>query len=891
MVTSEAVLRFTSRRRASLLRWLWAIAVVLSVIAGYGNILRAQSGAPSADFAPTPTFRVILPDPRGTYPPIPFTPVAATSNMTTSAGLIINPTFDANVDAPTRNAINTAIAFYQSNISTPITVNIYFYNMNSGLGSSRFFFFNVPYSTWRTAWANTATSADDTAAVANTPEGDTNPINGNSSIGVKSPNGRAVGLNTPEQFFGAGAPCPNFTGSGCIGINVALANAHGALLTVLEHEIDEVLGLGSALQGTTTAATPWTNDLFRWASGGVRSYSANPSTSVPCSAATPHAFLSVDGGTTNLNEFNNCANGGDYGDWITHTPSQVQDAFTNFSAAPTLTTTTAEVRSLDVLGYTIAASTVAVTVQTNPAGLQITVDGTTFTAPQDFTWTTGSSHTIATTSPQGSGGTQNVFANWSDGGAISHIVAPTVPTTFTANFTTEFLLTLGVSPSGGGTIGTNPTSGDGFYNSGTSVQLSAFPSAGFAFNTWSGDATGSTNPISVVMNSPESVTANFTVSAVTGLRFVPVAPCRVADTRNPNGAFGGPIISGNTTRNFTVPSSSCGIPATAQAYSLNVTVVPPGPLGFLTIWPTGQPQPLVSTLNSLDGRIKANAAIVVAGTNGAVSVFVSDTSHVILDINGYFTTPAAAPSGLVFYPVTPCRVMDTRNPTGPLGGPILAAGSTRTVPMLSSTCGLPGTAAAYSLNMTVVPTGALGFLTTWPAGSAQPLVSTLNDPTGTIVANAAIVPAGTGGSINVFVTDQTHLIIDVNGYFAPPASGGLLFYAATPCRVVDTRNAAGPFGGPALSGQRDFNVLAGPCGVAGTTQAYSFNSTVVPHGPLSFLTLWPAGSPQPTVSTLNSPDASIVSNAAIVPTNTGAISAFSTDTTDLILDINGYFAP
>ena len=130
-----------------------------------------------------------------------------------------------------------------------------------------------------------------------------------------------------------------------------------------------------------------------------------------------------------------------------------------------------------------------------------------------------------------------------------------------------------------------------------------------------------------------------------------------------------------------------------------------------------------------------------------------------------FTTPADAPSGLVFYPVTPCRVMDTRNPTGPLGGPILAAGSTRTVPMLSSTCGLPGTAAAYSLNMTVVPTGDR-FPDDVACGNAQPLVSTLNDPTGTIVANAAIVPAGTGGSINVFVTDQTHLIIDVNGYFA-----------------------------------------------------------------------------------------------------------------------------
>jgi hypothetical protein len=350
-------------------------------------------------------------------------------------------------------------------------------------------------------------------------------------------------------------------------------------------------------------------------------------------------------------------------------------------------------------------------------------------------------------------------------------------------------------------------------------------------------------------------------------------------------------MDADSTRNFTIPASSCDIPATAQAYSLNVTVVPQGSLSYLTIWPTGQPQPLVSTLNSLDGRIKANAAIVAAGTSGAVSVFTSDTSHVILDINGYFTTPANAPSGLLFYPVTPCRVMDTRNPPGPLGGLILAAGAGRTVPMLLSACGLPGSAAAYSINMTVVPTGSLGYLTTWPTGSPQPLVSTLNDPTATIVANAAIVPAGTGGSIEVFATDQTHLIIDVNGYFAPPTTGGLLFYALTPCRVVDTRNPPGPFGGPSLSGQRDFDVLTGSCGVPATTKAYSLNATVVPPGPLGYLTLWPVGQPQPTVSTLNAPDASIVSNAAVVPTSSGAISAFSTDTTDLILDINGFFAP
>jgi hypothetical protein len=538
-----------------------------------------------------------------------------------------------------------------------------------------------------------------------------------------------------------------------------------------------------------------------------------------------------------------------------------------------------------------------ITVQTNPPGLQIAVDGAMFTAPQNFSWSPGTNHTIATTSPQGAGGTRTVFANWSDGLAISHTVIPTANTTYTANFTTRYLLTTGVSPADSGTIGTTPASADGYYDSGTPVQVSASVNFGHVFSSWSGDITGSANPVSLVMSGPESVTANFNVVAPSGLRFVPVAPCRVADTRNAPDPFGGPVMAANSTRDFTIPSSNCGIPSTALAYSFNVTVVPTTrTLGYLSIWPTGQPQPpLASTLNSIDGRIKANAAIVGAGTSGAVSVFVLNDSHVILDINGYFALPASAPSGLVFYPLTPCRVMDTRLPIGPLGGPMLTGGASQTVPMLSSSCGLPATAAAYSLNMTVVPPDTLNYLTTWPSGAAQPLVSTLNDPTGTVVANAAIVPAGTGGSIDVFVTQQTHLIIDVNGYFAPPGARGLLFYPATPCRVVDTRKPPGPFGGPAFLGQRDFNMTAGQCGMPATT-AYSLNATVVPQASLAYLTLWPTDQLQPFVSTLNSLDASIVSNAAIVnaamvPTILGMISAFSTDLTDLILDLNGFFAP
>ena len=97
-----------------------------------------------------------------------------------------------------------------------------------------------------------------------------------------------------------------------------------------------------------------------------------------------------------------------------------------------------------------------------------------------------------------------------------------------------------------------------------------------------------------------------------GLGFVPVTPCRIADTRKADGPFGGPSLASGATRSFAIPSSACGIPSTAAAYSLNVTVVPDGALFYLTVWPTGESQPVVSLLNSIDGRIKANAAIVPA---------------------------------------------------------------------------------------------------------------------------------------------------------------------------------------------------------------------------------------------------------------------------------------
>jgi hypothetical protein len=82
------------------------------------------------------------------------------------------------------------------------------------------------------------------------------------------------------------------------------------------------------------------------------------------------------------------------------------------------------------------------------------------------------------------------------------------------------------------------------------------------------------------------------------LQFVPIATCRVVDTRNAAGAFGAPEITAGSTRTFNIPQGSCGIPTSAVAYSLNATAVPVHHLGWLTMWPAGGTRPYVSVLNS-----------------------------------------------------------------------------------------------------------------------------------------------------------------------------------------------------------------------------------------------------------------------------------------------------
>lgn len=367
-----------------------------------------------------------------------------------------------------------------------------------------------------------------------------------------------------------------------------------------------------------------------------------------------------------------------------------------------------------------------------------------------------------------------------------------------------------------------------------------------------------------------------------GVRLVPIAPCRVMDTRETWPIGGEPSFNIGETRTILMDATRCHLPA-ASAYSVNITVVPLEPLRWITVWPTGVTMPYTSVLNSYDGRIKSAATIVAAGEHGGVSIFATNRTHVILDVTGYFSEDSQS----TYHPLIPCRVVDTREFNGRLlGSPPIPALIERSFPILSSPCGLPESAEAYAINLTVIPRkDHLTWMTAWPSGQERPLASAVNVPTATPVANSAIIARGAGGSISVYGSDDFDLIIDVGGYFAV-SPGGYAFYPALACRILDTRESEDPLQNGIIRID-----AAGACNLPADAKAIAGVITAVPHGPLRWLTSWGEGD-QPLASTLNAYDGMVASNFAITPL-TGSVSfnIFASDPTETIVDMMGYFAP
>jgi len=184
------------------------------------------------------------------------------------------------------------------------------------------------------------------------------------------------------------------------------------------------------------------------------------------------------------------------------------------AGAKSITATDTGNSNVTVTTGVAVSQSVQVAIGTQPSGLAFTVDNTTYTAPEMFTWAVGSMHSLAATSPQSpSTGVQDNFSSWSDAGAISHTVTAAAATTsYTATFNTSYQLTTAASPTAGGSVA--PVSGT-YYSSGAVVNLTATPNSGYGFSGWIGPVANSGSAsTTVTMNAPESVTANFATATV-----------------------------------------------------------------------------------------------------------------------------------------------------------------------------------------------------------------------------------------------------------------------------------------------------------------------------------------------------------------------------------------
>ena len=222
-----------------------------------------------------------------------------------------------------------------------------------------------------------------------------------------------------------------------------------------------------------------------------------------------------------------------------------------------------------------------------------------------------------------------------------------------------------------------------------------------------------------------------------------------------------PVVSRYETYLGPVSATNLGVPHVAGAI-LNVTVTDPASAGYVTVWPCGQAQPTASNLNFAAGQTIANSVTVQTGDLGKICFYTSAKTQLIVDSLQLYAV------GKGFVPAGPTRLADTRSaPTfdGRVqgGGPVLA-NNVLHVPV-AGRAGVPLSASAAVLNVTVVGAHAAGYVTAWPCGETQPTASNVNFDTGSTIAGSATIRPGSNGEICLYTSADTDLIVDLDGYW------------------------------------------------------------------------------------------------------------------------------
>ena len=377
-------------------------------------------------------------------------------------------------------------------------------------------------------------------------------------------------------------------------------------------------------------------------------------------------------------------------------------------------------------------------------------------------------------------------------------------------------------------------------------------------------------------------------SSTTGAAYTALTPTRLLDTR----ATGTPLGPGGSL-NLTVAGVD-GVPGTATAVAINVTVTNTTAASYLSVYPAGGARPVVSNLNWASGETVPNLVIVPVGTSGQVSFYnYAGRTDVVVDLEGYFAPEAAGSTAGAYVPITPTRVIDTRTGSGlSSAGMTLGAGGSLSFTATAAGNGPSTGVTAVLMNVTVTNTTAASYLTAYPEGATQPLASNLNWVPRETVANRVVVPVSSTGRVTLYnSTGSTDVIVDVNGYFtngSSTASNASLFTAITPVRVLDTRQTGGPLGAGTTITQQ----MSGADGISATASAVVTNVTAADTTAASYFTVYPGGI-QPTASDVNWGAGQTVPNLTVATlSSSGSISIYNyAGSADVIVDAFGYFSP
>ncbi len=394
------------------------------------------------------------------------------------------------------------------------------------------------------------------------------------------------------------------------------------------------------------------------------------------------------------------------------------------------------------------------------------------------------------------------------------------------------------------------------------------------------------------------------------LQFYPLAhPVRLLDTRVGGSGCDAPgaKITGGTSRHQTAAGRTCDgltIPANAAALVGNGTTVQSGG-GYFTLYSSDIAKPNSANSNYATNQILNSLFTVRLGaTDGAFKIFVSTDTDIVVDVTGYYAPPSA--SGLYFHPLPkPVRLLDTRPGASACFTPGAALqGDSATSQIGTTTCDgvlIPAGAQALVGNATTVSPQANGFLTLYPADAARPLIASANFQPGVNLNSPFMVGLSPSGQFNMYVASTTDLVVDVTGYYSTQlndANGlGLLFSAlAAPKRLLDTRaGQPGCFtpGAQMIGGAIYPQLVMGACtNVPALAQAVVGNATTINVSANGFLTFWPSGANQPFVATSNYRSGQIFNRHFTVGLGAdGTFERFASSTTDLVVDLVGYFAP